>query len=445
MYSFYFSRSPQNPSKTFSILISNRPSKTSSSTTSFRTKMFCSPETIPSSKRAKTIVSVATSLTASALLFRTIANNVIPTAVHDYFSSNLQKLSTCFSSQLTLVIQEFDGLIADHMFEAANVYLGEKLSPLTSRIKADSNSRGNEEEEFASSEIRHFELSFHKKHRDMVLRSYLPYILQKAKAVGEEKKIVKLHTIDYNSTDYWSSINLDHPATFDTMAMDPDLKKFLVEDLNRFIGRKQYYKRVGKAWKRGYLLYGPPGTGKSSLVAAMANFLKFDIYDLDLREIECNSDLRQLLIGTASRSILVIEDIDCLIELDNKAISVEGDDEVTLSGLLNFIDGLWSSCGEERIIVLTTNHEDRLDPALLRPGRMDVHLHMSYCSFSGFKTLASNYLQIQEHTLFRDIKDLLEKVETTPAEVAEELMKSDKVEVALQGLIKFLQSKKDGN
>jgi len=76
---------------------------------------------------------------------------------------------------------------------------------------------------------------------------------------------------------------------------------------------------------------------------------------------------------------------------------------------------------------------------------MDVHLHMSYCSFSGFKTLASNYLQIQEHTLFRDIKDLLEKVETTPAEVAEELMKSDKVEVALQGLIKFLQSKKDGN
>ena len=76
---------------------------------------------------------------------------------------------------------------------------------------------------------------------------------------------------------------------------------------------------------------------------------------------------------------------------------------------------------------------------------MDVHLHMSYCSFSGFKTLASNYLQIQEHKLFRDIKDLLEKVETTPAEVAEELMKSDKVEVALLGLIKFLQSKKDGN
>ena len=76
---------------------------------------------------------------------------------------------------------------------------------------------------------------------------------------------------------------------------------------------------------------------------------------------------------------------------------------------------------------------------------MDVHLHMSYCSFSGFKTLASNYLQIQDHPMFRDIEDLLEKVEATPAEVAGELMKSDTVEVALQGLIKFLQNKKDGN
>lgn len=116
--------------------------------------------------------------------------------------------------------------------------------------------------------------------------------------------------------------------------------------------------------------------------------------------------------------------------------------QITLSGLLNFIDGLWSSCGDEKIIVLTTNHKDRLDPALLRPGRMDVHVKMSYCSFGGFRIFASNYLQIQEHPLFGDIEDLLKKTETTPAEVARELMKSDEAEVALQGLVKFLQAKK---
>jgi chaperone BCS1 len=52
---------------------------------------------------------------------------------------------------------------------------------------------------------------------------------------------------------------------------------------------------------------------------------------------------------------------------------------LTLSGLLNFINGLWSTCDEQRIIVFTTNCRDRLDPALLRPGRMDMHIYMGYC------------------------------------------------------------------
>lgn len=115
--------------------------------------------------------------------------------------------------------------------------------------------------------------------------------------------------------------------------------------------------------------------------------------------------------------------------------------KVTLSGLLNFIDGLWSTCGDERIMICTTNHKQRLDPALLRPGRMDVHIHMSYCSFSGFKILAANYLRIQNHPMFEDIEGMLQKVEVTPAEVAGELMRSADADNALKGLLKFLQRK----
>jgi chaperone BCS1 len=88
-----------------------------------------------------------------------------------------------------------------------------------------------------------------------------------------------------------------------------------MDDLDRFVKRKDFYLKVGKPWKRGYLLYGPPGTGKSSLIAAMANYLKFDIYDLELASLHGNSDLRKLLTRTTNRSILVIEDIDCSIEL----------------------------------------------------------------------------------------------------------------------------------
>ncbi|BFG39235.1 hypothetical protein CerSpe_255090 [Prunus speciosa] len=109
----------------------------------------------------------------------------------------------------------------------------------------------------------------------------------------------------------------------------------------------------------------------------------------------------------------------------------------------------WSSCGDERIIVFTTNHKDRLDPALLRPGRMDVHIHMSYCTTSGFRILASNYLGFHgddnPHRLWGEIEGLIESTEVTPAEVAEELMKSDDVDVALDGLANFLKRNKVEN
>ncbi|KAJ6845508.1 AAA-ATPase-like [Iris pallida] len=181
----------------------------------------------------------------------------------------------------------------------------------------------------------------------------------------------------------------------------------------------------------------------------MANLLRFDVYDLELTEVRSNSALRSLLVGTANGSIIVVEDIDCSVELgtaDGKRDSGKKSDtesesdkeKVTLSGLLNFVDGLWSSCGDERIIVFTTNHKDRLDPALLRPGRMDMHIRMSYCTPSGFRVLAANYHLIDDHRLFGEVDRLITEKNVTPARIAEELMKSDDAEVALQGLVAAL-------
>jgi mitochondrial chaperone BCS1 len=111
--------------------------------------------------------------------------------------------------------------------------------------------------------------------------------------------------------------------------------------------------------------------------------------------------------------------------------------------LLNFVDGLWSTSGEERIIVFTTNYKERLDPALTRPGRMDMHIHMGYCSPCGFRVLVQNYHLIDDHELFPEIEGLLKEVEVTPAELAEMLMKSEDGDVAVKGVIEFLKGKKE--
>ncbi|KAI6671436.1 hypothetical protein NL676_006321 [Syzygium grande] len=84
-------------------------------------------------------------------------------------------------------------------------------------------------------------------------------------------------------------------------------------------------------------------------------------------------------------------------------------EQLTLFGFFNFIDGLWSSCGDKQIIVFTTNHKERLDPTLLGPRRMDVEVPMFYCTQCGFRLLTSNYLEIDRHELFNHIKSLLEK------------------------------------
>ena len=114
---------------------------------------------------------------------------------------------------------------------------------------------------------------------------------------------------------------------------------------------------------------------------------------------------------------------------------------VTLSGLLNAIDGLLSCCGDERVIVFTTNYKDRIDPALLRAGRMDMHINLSYCTFSTFKQLAANYLDIWNHDLFPRIEKLISEVQVSPAEVAGELMKIRNPKTSLEGLSRFLESK----
>ncbi|CAL0326317.1 unnamed protein product [Lupinus luteus] len=323
-------------------------------------------------------------------------------------------------------------------------------------------------------EKRSFTLCLPKRHRHSLLSPYLAHVTSRAEEFERVSRERRLFTNNNGSGSFesgWVSVPFRHPSTFDTLALEPELKKQIKEDLTAFSNGKDFYHRVGRAWKRGYLLHGPPGSGKSSLIAAIANFLCYDVYDLELTKVSDNSELRSLLIQTTNRSIIVIEDIDCSLDLTadrmlkksnanaitttnpkwksgkSKTTSLRCSSEesgrVTLSGLLNFTDGLWSCCGEERLVVFTTNHRDSVDPALVRCGRMDVHVSLGTCGMHAFKQLVRNYLGVESHMMFENVEGCIRNGGSlTPAQVGEILLRNkDDADVAMREVVSAMQSR----
>lgn len=145
---------------------------------------------------------------------------------------------------------------------------------------------------------RGFQLRIRKKDKSKLLPEYLEFITKSAATYSGKTREIKIYTNSRNGHDFhytqsgsrrlWEEVLYKHPSTFRTLAIDPELKEKVIEDLTSFTEDKEFYERTGRAWKRGYLLYGPPGTGKSSMVAAMANFLKYDIYDLELSQVSAS-------------------------------------------------------------------------------------------------------------------------------------------------------------
>ncbi|KAL6977734.1 hypothetical protein U1Q18_026522 [Sarracenia purpurea var. burkii] len=310
-------------------------------------------------------------------------------------------------------------------------------------------------------EKRGFTLRIKKKDKPLILEAYLDHIMDKANEIRRKNQDRFLYTNSRGGSldsrgHPWESVPFKHPSTFSTLAMDPVKKEEIMADLNDFATGQSFYQKTGRAWKRGYLLYGPPGTGKSSMIAAMANHLRYDIYDLELTEVHNNSELRKLLMKTSSKSIIVIEDIDCSINLTDRKKNAAGSqaggnnpnhqeisppemrgggsgeggggNSITLSGLLNFTDGLWSCCGSEKIFVFTTNHIEKLDPALLRSGRMDMHIFMSYCSYPALKILLKNYLGYEngdlDEAVLKEFEEVIGEAKMTPADISEVLIKN---------------------
>jgi chaperone BCS1 len=193
----------------------------------------------------------------------------------------------------------------------------------------------------------------------------------------------------------WYAKPTHSTKTFDTVVLDAEMKADLIADLRAFLDGEKWYASMGLAYKRGYLLHGPPGTGKSSVVLAIAGMASANIYNMNLSLIRNDTDLDNAFAAMPNKCVVVFEDIDCMganvaltrtaepakKRIDDKETNKESKEDVstlTLSCLLNHLDG--SGANHGRIFVMTTNHPERLDPALVRPGRTDVNLRLGLCS-----------------------------------------------------------------
>ena len=188
----------------------------------------------------------------------------------------------------------------------------------------------------------------------------------------------------------------------------------LRERLDLFVHHPEWYEERGIPHSLGILLHGIPGAGKTSTIKAIAKDTGRHIFNLSLRSYTTQKQLLHLFFnesvtvrgaGTTTQTyniplnqrIYVIEDIDCLTSVvydratqDASAVSASaGSDAVNLGFLLNLLDGVLETPG--RILVITTNYPEKLDKALIRPGRIDVKIHFTWAPLAMIQDMMENF------------------------------------------------------
>ncbi|KAI0270734.1 P-loop containing nucleoside triphosphate hydrolase protein [Gloeopeniophorella convolvens] len=244
----------------------------------------------------------------------------------------------------------------------------------------------------------------------------LKQLVLQAKKEYEAEAVHRIQIYFADSYGSWRYTDSRHKRPLSSIVLNPGVKEMLISDAKDFLKSEKWYADRGIPFRRGYLLYGVPGSGKSSLIHAIAGELLLDIYVVSLSSSWINDSTLTTLMGRVpSRCIVLLEDLDAAFtrsvsrakekekDKDKKKSESKSDNEdevtttstsrsrrnrnkenlsdvntLTLSGLLNALDGV--AAAEGRILFATTNHLEQLDPALCRPGRMDVWIEFKNAS-----------------------------------------------------------------
>ncbi len=239
------------------------------------------------------------------------------------------------------------------------------------------------------------------KHKEMIVltklgRSKILFdtMVQELKDAKKQKKdSIAFHKM---GEDCWCFIRDLKKRCFNTLFIEKQKKDLILNTLDKFINREQWYVKSGIPYQLGILLYGLPGTGKTSLIKCLASHLNYAVYYLSPSKL---ANIEKAFSTIPENSIIVIEDIDTnnIVSKRTKKKGkfqeqndiFEGFSLLNLSDILNSLDGLANVHG--RILIGTTNHIETLDKALIRPGRFDLLLELNHVNKEVLKQFFEYY------------------------------------------------------
>ena len=218
-----------------------------------------------------------------------------------------------------------------------------------------------------------------------------------------------------NNDKNWVQLASYAPRSLKSVILPEGVMENLVRDIEFFQASKDWYMSMGIPYRRGYMLHGLPGAGKTSLINGIANHFHLKVCPINLNNVT-DSTLSQMILTAPSNALILLEDVDCAGATE-KRLDLDKDKKdglenlmmgLSLSGLLNALDGAQSANGA--LFFMTTNHLDKLDPALLRDGRTDVRIEFTTASTDQKRTL---YMRFFPNTSEQEMIEFLANNTTT--------------------------------
>lgn len=240
-----------------------------------------------------------------------------------------------------------------------------------------------------------------------------------------------IYVADAQGNGEWSSI----PArTADTVILPKGQLDDIVKEIRTFLQHEKLYYMLGVPYHHGIMLSGAPGTGKSSAAQAIASELHMQTYSVSLSTLENNDAFIKFIKKVNSNSVVLIEDIDVASSVSSER--TDTNNGVTMETLLNVLDGVLSPHG--CVFILTTNHLENIDPAVVRPGRVDATYEISYLVDEQFERLCRKFMLIKDHV---DMNlPSIEGLKITPAAIVGVIKKSiPEMQDALPHVIQFVE------